>query len=437
MIKESLKRLILQRYDNRGAIIVMIALMLPLLIGFVGLGVEIGSWFQNKRSIQTIADAAAIGGAYDAQDSIATSTTILSAATTDAIRNGYDATNDTISASNPPSSGSYTSDTGAVEINVTRSVNLLFAGSFLGNSISITARAVARTGDADEEACVLSLDTTSTGVSVSGSGDVTFDGCQVASNSSDSAALSISGSGDLETDCYTVVGGVSDSNGGLTTDSGCSGKTGSAAIADPYESLTAPDEACDENSYTYNNNGGSETITGTGSYTDAYTICGDFWVKNGTVTLSPGLYVIEGDFKTNANGSIQGDDVTIILKEGGQINNINGSSTVNLTAPDTSASAGDWEGILFFQDPLTTSSCTGNNCNTLNGNSSTSFEGVVYFPDQEINVNGGNSASSPCLQLVALRVSFSGNSDMSVDNSECSDLGVSGIALPGDVELVE
>ncbi len=422
--------------DRRGGIVVMFALLLPIMVAFVGLGLEVGLWFQSKRDLQTAADAAAIAGAYEAQDSSATSATILTAATTDATRNSYSATTDTIATSNPPGTGSYTADNGAVEINMTRSVSMLFANTYLGNSISISARAVATTGGGTDEACVLSLDTSDTGVSVGGNGNITFDGCQVASNSSSSSALSVSGSGALITDCYSVVGDISD-NGGLTVDNGCTGSTGASSITDPYSSLTAPNESCDINGYTYNTNAPT-TITGTGSYSDAYTICGDFWVKKGTVTLSPGLYVIDGgDFKSNAQGSITGTGVTIILKNGGQINNINGSSTVNLSAPVAADSAGDWEGILFFQDPDTTSSCTGNNCNTLNGNSSTTFQGAMYFPDQEINMNGGNEGSSPCLQIVALRVGFSGSSNLAMDGSTCSAAGVTPIYIPGDVKLVE
>jgi len=423
--------------DRRGAIVVMFALLLPIMVAFVGLGLEVGLWFQSKRDLQTAADAAAIAGAYEAQSSSATASSILAAATADATRNGYVAATDNITTANPPVTGAYTADDGAVEASLSRNVSMLFASAYLGNSISIAARAVATTGTSTDEACVLSLDTSSTGVSVSGSGNVTFNGCQVASNSSSSSALSVSGSGALITDCYSVAGDISD-NGGLTVDADCTGKTGAPTISDPYASLTAPNETCDVSGYTYNVNGGSTTIAGTGSYSDAYVICGDFWVKKGTVTLSPGLYVIDGgDFKTNSTGSIIGTGVTIVLRNGGQINNINGASTVNLSAPVAADNAGAWQGILFFQDPDTTATCTGNNCNTLNGNSTTTFQGAMYFPKQEINMNGGNEGGSNCLQVVALRVGFSGNANLAMDGSACNSAGVTPIYIPGAVTLVE
>jgi len=74
--------------DRRGVITVMLALLLPIMVGFVGLGVEVGMWFQLKRDVQTAADAAAIAGAYEAQDADSTSVTIQSAADADATLNG-------------------------------------------------------------------------------------------------------------------------------------------------------------------------------------------------------------------------------------------------------------------------------------------------------------------------------------------------------------
>lgn len=436
------------RHDRRGVITVMFALLIPFLIGMVGLGLELGIWFESRRDLQTAADAAAIAGAYEVQDSTATAASILATATTDATSNGYDVSTDTITAVNPPDTGPNTSDDTAVEVNMSRTVTSLFAQQFLGDSINIAARAVAHTGGSDDTACVLSLSTTGTGISVSGNGDIAFDGCQVASNSSDGSSLDVSGNGDLVTDCYTTVGGVTATDG-LDVDDDCEPTTGSPTIADPLGDLTAPDEACDDDDgYSFNTNGGSETIDGNydtvngiADYDDAYVICGDFSVQNGTVTLQPGLYVIDGgDFSVGAQGSLVGEGVAIVLRNEGQINRINGSASVQLSAPNSTDGADEWEGILFYQDRETTSECTGSNCNRFNGGSTTEFEGTIYFPKQAVFVNGGNDSSlavDNCLQIIALEVGFSGNSDIVSDNAACSAAGVAGIPLPGVVALIE
>ncbi len=46
-----------------GAVLVMFALMLPVLIGFGGLVIDVGNWFAHKRHLQTQADAGALAGA--------------------------------------------------------------------------------------------------------------------------------------------------------------------------------------------------------------------------------------------------------------------------------------------------------------------------------------------------------------------------------------
>src|SRR5258708_6627535 len=51
------------RACRSGAIAVMTALTLPLLLGFGSLGVEVGHWYLSQRQMQGAADAAAISAA--------------------------------------------------------------------------------------------------------------------------------------------------------------------------------------------------------------------------------------------------------------------------------------------------------------------------------------------------------------------------------------
>jgi Flp pilus assembly protein TadG len=51
--------------DRRGAVAVAVAVLLPVLIGFAGLGVEVGLWFAVQRQNQSAADAAAISAALE------------------------------------------------------------------------------------------------------------------------------------------------------------------------------------------------------------------------------------------------------------------------------------------------------------------------------------------------------------------------------------
>src|SRR3546814_13161443 len=49
--------------DQRGAIAVITALALPVLLGFAALGVDVAGWYAQARAIQTAADAAALSAA--------------------------------------------------------------------------------------------------------------------------------------------------------------------------------------------------------------------------------------------------------------------------------------------------------------------------------------------------------------------------------------
>lgn len=49
--------------SQRGAVIVLFALLLPVLFGFMGLGIDVGLAYVEKGKVQDIADAAALAGA--------------------------------------------------------------------------------------------------------------------------------------------------------------------------------------------------------------------------------------------------------------------------------------------------------------------------------------------------------------------------------------
>src|SRR6516165_5979169 len=51
------------RADRRGNIAVMMAFLLPVLVGFLGLGFEVTDWYLQTRYMQNAADSAAIAAA--------------------------------------------------------------------------------------------------------------------------------------------------------------------------------------------------------------------------------------------------------------------------------------------------------------------------------------------------------------------------------------
>ncbi|WP_374387401.1 hypothetical protein [Sandaracinobacter sp.] len=82
---------------------------------------------------------------------------------------------------------------------------------------------------------------------------------------------------------------------------------------------------------------------------------------------------------------------------------MNGGATVNLTAPTT----GTYQGVLIYQDRRATLS---NQSNKVNGNSASKLQGAVYVASQEVEFTGTTGLNTNCFQLVARRITWSGNS---------------------------
>src|ERR1019366_8079955 len=54
------------RAEQRGTIAVVMAFLLPIMVGGLGLGFEVSNWYLQTRSMQNAADAAAIAAAANA-----------------------------------------------------------------------------------------------------------------------------------------------------------------------------------------------------------------------------------------------------------------------------------------------------------------------------------------------------------------------------------
>src|SRR5207302_8066037 len=94
--------------DREGAIAVIMALGLTMLLGFAGLGVDVAVWQTSKRDIQGAADQAA----YSAAISVAAGESAANARTSGkgvAAKMGYvDAQGGaTVTINNPPTQGTY------------------------------------------------------------------------------------------------------------------------------------------------------------------------------------------------------------------------------------------------------------------------------------------------------------------------------------------
>lgn len=130
------------REDREGAVLVIFALALVVLIGFAGLGAEVGLWYIAKRGAQGAADAAAYSAAvdYHAGDISYIAETAKAIAAQYGYVDGSDGV--TIAVNRPPRSGTYHTNSDAVEVVIDAPQRLLFSKLFLP-AMTVSARAVA------------------------------------------------------------------------------------------------------------------------------------------------------------------------------------------------------------------------------------------------------------------------------------------------------
>jgi len=111
--------------DRRGVTAIMFALMLPVVVGFIGMGVEVGYWYTSKRNLQGAADAGAVAGVYENLNG-SSAAVAQAQALAEAGRNDYDNTTGAFAYNDPPASGAYTGDANAVQVVLSEPRDLLF-----------------------------------------------------------------------------------------------------------------------------------------------------------------------------------------------------------------------------------------------------------------------------------------------------------------------
>jgi Flp pilus assembly protein TadG len=389
--------------NERGNVLVIGAATMPLLIGSAALAVDtiqMGLW---KRQLQRAADSAALAGAYArVQDGDASA----------AVTRDLQVNNDVPLSGNPvvttPTTGTYANHSRAVQVQLTSVRTMPFMSFFNSTPPTITVTATAAPVFQGEY-CMISLeDGNVTGVTFTGSARLDLD-CGVVSNSRAARAVEAEGNARVDATPIAAVGGVPASSGYI----------GDAVLLpyssrqdDPFAGLPqqpSPPSNCRE--VVLNTLPQQEV-----NVSSAYGTSSDYCVRGGadikgTVRLAPGTYYVDGgEFKVGSQGNLIGSEVTIILTSSTPTSpssfatlNMNGGPFVNLTSP----TSGTYKGVLFYQDPR---AAYGDS--HFNGNASSVIEGGFYFPSRRLVFNGTAGLTTRCIQMVAKRLVFSGNSSV-------------------------
>jgi hypothetical protein len=397
----------------RGNVAIIAGLTMPCLVGFCGMGADVGYWYYRQRLLQGAADVTAIDAVI--AKSVGTSTaTIKTNASGDATANGWKSAVGTITVNTPPTSGTH-QNANSAEVILTENEPRFFSGLFSASTVKVSTRAVA-TYNVSGQACMLALDKTAANAfQFWGHNSSTLVNCDAMSDSLNNQSLVIGGSATVTAPCVIAAGGISvTATLNLTS---CKSVTPHAEYTpDPYAASGVP---------TIPNNCTNPPANGNlspGKY------CGGLSIKD-TRTLNPGVYIIDGgDFSMNANANITGTGVMFYLTNGATLK-FNGNATFHLTAATTDTPGGTDAGILFFSDRTQASANQ-----QINGNSASVLTGALYFPTQALTINGDYSGANGCMQVIADTITYSGNATV---NSNCAGTGIKNINLPPGASLVE
>jgi Flp pilus assembly protein TadG len=367
----------------------LVALLLPVIIGVTALGLDGGLLILQRRQAQSIADAAALAGAY-AMYKGSNFTTAQSAAIAIGSQNGV-----TISTSQVTQP-----QTGYVSVNVNVTRQRCFSALWGAGTMTASATAVARGNtQAYSTASLLVLDPSGIGITLSGLTQVSAKNGSVIVDSTSSASILASGAPSLTTPELDLSGGITYS--GSNPNKATVTKTGQTATADPLAKISAPSTSgmtVQSNSAINLLASASRTLS-PGVYTGGITLSG-----SASVTMNPGIYYINGGgISVTGSSSITGNGVFIYNTGGGAIN-LSGTGIIALN-PMTS---GTYQGITMFQDR---SSAVGA---TMSGGSNITNTGTFYFPGSRLTLSGTSGVASMGAQMIAKNLTFSGTSGVQV-----------------------
>lgn len=430
-----LKKMFARFYrEEEGGVLLFVGLSAIVLIGFVGMAIDLGNWYTEKRQVQTAADAAAMAAALERARG-ATVSEIEERARVIAQQNGFThGTNGVdVKIISPPNSGTFAGNPAYIEAVVLSPSDALFSAVINPNTTGISARAVATTRI--KPSCLYTLDPSgAASMEMIGSGSLNMD-CGLQVNSNDPGAVSFIGGGGGPNDCTLIAtellmaGGIQHAGGSEPCVQVGQVVPNIPPAEDPFAYLVPPDVAAYCATVPTFSAGFMQTFYEDSDPSDHSVYPGCYpdglLVKGGTTTFEPGLYIIDTNgLHFQGGGNARGVDLTIYFPPTATGLRLGNEYTI-LKVPggystDLHASHPDYPGVLFYQDRATPNPVccpSGPVVVDMQGGANMAMEGVLYFPQAHVNLAGNpTTGSAAWTMLVSYSTSVIGNSGLSVDN---------------------
>ncbi len=433
--------------NRPGKTLVMFALLLPLLLGMVGLAIDSGLLLATYRQTQNAADTAALAAAMDLIQgrSAATATTTA----TNYVQTYNNMSSATITVNNPPVSGPHTGSSAYVEAIVSYPYKTSFI-QLLGvnQNQAVTARAVAGFENVTSGAGLVTLlpnPQAGQGLTVSGGAILSVDGGIIVNSTGkgydqngnpvnfsnpQGPASSVSNNSALYATSINVSGGVGNGTQssympyppGSTGPSPLTAGTG-VDVPDPLINLPVPTTTSPGLFPVVNTNYGSVSVGNGQTITLNPGLYSNIKITGGTVTLNPGIYVLEGG-ATNAlditGGTVTGNGV-MFYNTASNYDPASGTDTgtgsskfggINISSAGVTFSpisdpSSPYNGMTIFQDRANTSTIS-----IQGGSSGAQITGTTYAANANLAISGSGNWNS---QFVVGSMNISGQGTLTLN----------------------
>lgn len=383
--------------EKSGAISVMAAIFLIVVLGAGSLGIDASNLFTTRTLLQNTADMtvrAAVQQLPNSANVIAKANLIADQSMpqdtygdvlvdTDIQIGTWNSATKTFT---PSQDGQGT----AVRVITRRLVEFSVAQAlgFVDQEVSAKATAIK---SAQFETCLLALKQIDTGILISGNVIVNMPNCSIAANSNASDSLRINGAtSSITVQAIHVSGGIVAQEGVLNVPEG-NIMTEQDPLPDPFASLPKTFAGLTERYCT----GSGTSCTGTmlpGHYGQSIRL-------KGTITMSPGLYYFDSSVDIDASTIINGTGVTIVFDDNLKLASNNVRFNINAPTGNPGSLVNGIQGVaLYGIGPFASVN--------LNAAQST-LNGAIYVPQGYLDI-GGNGALAGCAQIVAANILLRG-----------------------------
>lgn len=397
---------------TRANIAIMFALMAPMFVGGLGLGMETALWYVDQRNVQNASDASALAAAADG-----TASNYASVANAVAAQYGFQngVNGVTVTPSNTATCPSGGNNCYSVAITMKQQLYLLPVVGYSGNATvngsaaqAIQAAATATANGVTHQYCILTLSTISASLDTNGAPKANLAGCNIMSD------------GGATCNGHNLGATYGDAAG---TNNGCGVNETSdvSVVKDPYAKLASniPPNPCP--SYP------GKTFSGNVSWSGNYVVCGDMQLTGDlTINAPAGVTIVIENGQLNTNGhtiqTADGSSATIVFSGtngGSYTHSPTGGGTLNIQAP----TSGPWSGVAIYQDPNITS---GVDIDYTGNRPTFDITGLIYLPNSNVSMSGAINKSAygaSCIVMVAYTLLINGTADI-LANGGCPQAGL-------------